>query len=161
MSVDARTRLADQQAALISALVSEGVAPDGFDAEHLQVATESLFRKRCRGVACTWPTLARALGDEFREQFAAYAEATPLPSHGGPLADGRGFAEWLRERGRFSEDAQLQTLAVDLRFARLRTGLHPRRMASIKLAWLARPRRLVIALRWPRLGERWFTIRLL
>lgn len=161
MSEAARTRLANQQAALVSALVSDGVVPEGFDAEQLQVATESLLRKRCRSVTRAWPALARNLGSEFRDQFAAYAEATPLPSHGGPLADGRGFADWLRERGQCSEAAQLQTQAVDLRFARSRAGLHPRRMPTLKLAWLTRPRRLVIALRWPGLGERWFTIRLL
>lgn len=158
MSVAARTRLAIQQAALVSALVSDGVIPAGFDAANLLVTTESLSRKRCRGVARAWPSLARELGGEFHEQFAAYAATTPLPSHGGPLADGRGFADWLSERGRLSDAAQLQSLAVDLQFERSRADLLPRRMPTLKLAWLTRPRRLVIALRWPRIGERWFTI---
>ncbi len=160
MSAAARSRLATQQAAVVSALVSDGAIPVGFDAEHLHVATESLLRKRCRSVARAWPTLARHLGLEFPEQFAAYAETTPQPRHGGPLADGRGFANWTRQRGWLSEAVRLQTLAVDVRFVRSRDGLHPRRWATIKFAWLTQPRRLVIALRWPRIGERWFTVRL-
>ena len=160
MSVAARTQLAAQQAAVVTALVSNGIVPDGFDAQRLHVAAESLLRKRCRAAAQAWPSLARDLGSGFRERFANFAATTPLPSLGGPLADGREFADWLGKQGPLSEAAELQRLAVDLRFARTAAGLKPRRTATIQLAWLSQPRRVVIALRWPRFGERWFTIRL-
>ena len=159
MSAGMQTCLAIQQAALVSALMRGGVAPTGFEASRLQVAAESLSRKRCRAAARAWPALARALGEEFRGRFAAYADTTPLPPHGGSLADGRGFADWLNDRGQLPEDALLQILAVDLRFKRNRTGLFPRKLLTIRAAWLTDPRRLVVAIRWPCLGERWLSLR--
>lgn len=159
MSAEMQTRLATQQAALVSALIRGGVAPAGFEASGLKVAAESLSRKRCRSAARAWPALAHALGEDFRGRFAAYANTIPLPPHGGPLADGRGFADWLNDRGQLPEDARLQILAVDLRFKRNTTGLFPRKVLTIRAAWLTDPRRLVVAIRWPWLGERWLSLR--
>ena len=58
-------------------------------------------------------------------------------------------------------------MAVDLRhaprpdgLAPRPDGLAPRRWPSLAVALLYRPRRLVLAARLPRLGERWLAIRL-
>ena len=159
MSAEMQTRLATQQAALVSALMRHGAVPAGFEPLRLEVAAESLARKRCRSAARAWPVLDRALGEEFNGRFAAYADTTPLPPHGGSLADGRGFADWLNDRGQLPEDARLHILAVDLRFKRNKTSLIPRRIPTIKAMWLTGPRRLVVAIHWSWLGERWLSLR--
>lgn len=158
MLAETRSRLATQQAELVSALMANGTIPCGFDAARLQVAAESLRRKRCRAVARAWPAVARSLGEEYRELFAAYADTKPLPQRAGPLADGRGFAHWLSGRGLLPEAARVQALAVDLEFASTEAGLVPRRGVTIKAAWLRQPRRLVLAVRLPWLGERWLVV---
>jgi hypothetical protein len=62
--------------------------------------------------------LARAMGDAFAVGFANYARANPLPSEGGPLADGRAFAGWLERAGLLSDEARLEAFAFDARAIR-------------------------------------------
>jgi hypothetical protein len=158
LSREARTRLAAQQAALVSALLAGGERPAGFDAESLRVAADSLARKRSRAVARAWPGLTRTLGPDFDKHFAAYAEGSALPRAGGPLADGRAFARWLKARRELPDAGRLQALAVDLHFITTAHGLEPRTGPAMKVAVLNRPRRLVMALRLPWFGERWWEI---
>ena len=160
LSVEARSSLHSQQAVLVSALVSQGELPAGFDKKRLHAAAASLARKRAWAVARTWPGLTQGLGPRFGELFAAYAEDMPLPSQGGPLADGRAFARWLKVGGELPEAGFLQSLAVDLRYARKSDGLVIRKWPTCKTAWLPLSRRLVMAARLPWLGERWLSIRL-
>jgi hypothetical protein len=158
LTAEARARLAAQQAALVTALMARGEPPAGFDAARLRAAAASLARKRARAAARAWPGLAQALGPRFGGLFAAYAEAVTLPHQGGPLADGRAFAGWLAARGELPEAARLQAMAVDLHYAATRTGLVPRRRPTVRVAWLRRSRRLIVAVRLPWLGERWLSI---
>ena len=155
MSADARLNLTRQQIALVQALVRDAPAPSGFDDRHVRAATESLLRKRTRAVRRAWPRLVNALGDQFDPMFAAFARSTPV-SCGGPLADGRTFAASLAGNAELSDEARLEILAFDLRYKVTRAGLAPRRGLGLIATSLDAPRRLVIGVRIPLLGERWF-----
>jgi len=158
MSAEARKKLAALQGALVAALLERRRPPDGFDTRRLEAAALSLAKKRLRSVARAWPSLAEGLGVAFAERFATFAAVTPMPRHGGPLADGRSFARWLATRGELPEQARNQALAVDVRFKTRADGLAPRRGPCVRLALLKQPRRLWIALRLPWLGVWWFAI---
>jgi hypothetical protein len=158
MPAEAQARLADQQAQLVSALQGAGAAPAGFDERSLYATAASLAAKRRRSVARAWPALSEALGDRFDERFQSFAAISPLPSAGGPLADGRAFARWLAAAGELPDAGRLQALHVDLHFAQTAHGLRLRRGPALKAALLSNPRRLLIALRLPWLGERWLCL---
>jgi hypothetical protein len=158
LSSDARARLGAQQETLVTALMSQGELPAGFDAVRLRAAALSLGRKRARVVARAWPALAQVLGRRFDSLFAAYAEAVPVPCEHGPLADGRAFARWLSAQGELPEAGRLQALAVDLRYTSHPEGLVPRRWPTWGIAWLHSSRRLVVAGWLPWLGECWLSL---
>jgi hypothetical protein len=159
-AADRRTKLGELQAKLVQALTEQGAAPAGFDAARLQAAAAALARKRARSAARAWPALARALGPAFEGRFAAFAARTPLPRAGGPLADGRAFARALAAAGSLPEEGRREALAVDLRYAACASGLRPRRGPAVVAAFLRASRRLVVAVRLPWLGERWFEVAL-
>jgi hypothetical protein len=159
LSIEARARLAAQQAELVRALAGQATAPVGFDADRVRAASAALAAKRRSSVARAWPALPSALGERFRERFDEYAEITPLPRHGGPLADGLAFLRWLATIGDDPEECKLSSLAVALRYKTTTDGLVPRRGPTLKIAMLTVPRRrLVIALRLPWLGEWWLPL---
>lgn len=158
MPAEVREKLGTQQAMLVAALTGEGTAPEGFDPLRFQAARGALTRKRTGAVAKSWPSLARALGENFAPRFATFAERTPPPEFGGALADGRKFARWLAARGELPEGGRVEVLITDLRYALHRNGLIPRRWPTFKWARLAQPRRLLLAFRVPWLGERLFRI---
>ncbi|WP_061298475.1 hypothetical protein [Herbidospora cretacea] len=95
---DPRAQLADQQRALLAALVAGAAPPHGFDAERLRIQASSLIAKRRGLVAALRPDVVRALGQAFGREFHAYASGRPKPQ-GGSRADAAAFAEWLGERG--------------------------------------------------------------
>jgi hypothetical protein len=94
-----RRRLADQQAALLAALVAGGPLPGDFDPAAAAATSEALIHKRAAAVAKAEPALARALGPEFHARFARYAASRPLPRRGGARADARAFAKTVDRRG--------------------------------------------------------------
>lgn len=153
-----RARLAAAQAELVAALVAQGPPPPGFDAERLRVAAGALAQKRQRELAQAWPRLVQGLGASWPSSFATFAAAVPLPREGGPLADGRAFAAWLEKKESLPEGGRLEALATDLRYRRCADGLLPRRGPAVRVAWLGRSKKLVLALRWPGLGERWLRL---
>ena len=159
MPDEGRRELAARQAALVAALAGRAAPPLGFDADRLRATAVSLANKRRRAVARAWPGLTDALGDRFAERFDAYAKSAPLPSDGGPLADGRAFLRWLTAAGEPVLACEMQQFAVDLRFRWTNGGLTPRRGLAVKFARLGKPRRTIIAVRLPWLGEHWFRIR--
>jgi hypothetical protein len=142
------------QAELIRALAAQSAAPEGFDAARFRVAARALVSKRSRAAARAWPGLAGVLGEQWREQFRAFAEEYPLPRDGGPLADGYAFARFLHRAGKLPDEGRLEALAVELRYRRCAGGLRPRRGIAVRVCLLGRPRRLILALRLPFLGER-------
>lgn len=160
---DARARLAARQAELVAALVDGAPAPEGFDEARLRHVAESLASKRSRSAARAWPRLAEELGERWRELFARHVEPTPACAEYAPLADGLALARALDATGELPRGARLETMAVELRY-RTRTdgrGLARRRSPSIRAARLptdaeGRGTRLVVAVRVPPFGERWF-----
>jgi hypothetical protein len=143
----------EQQRELVAALTTGAAAPAGFDASRLSATAASLARKRRRSVARAWPSLARALGQQFVPLFAEYAASHNLPALNGPLADGFQFAEFLQKTGRLPAAAKHDLLAVKLRFAPCEQGLVPRRY-SLVAGWLP-GRGPVLGVRMPQRPERW------
>jgi len=90
------TSLAEQQAALVRALVAGAPAPDGFDPHALELASRALLRKRAQEVARRYPLLRAGCGDRFQDLFCAWATNRPKTS---TYDDARGFAAHLEATG--------------------------------------------------------------
>jgi hypothetical protein len=97
--------------------------------------------------------LAAELGDDFTGRFFAFAAGRPPPARGGALADGLAFARALARQGRLPGDAPVEALAAAAHLSR-----RPARLAA---ALAGPPRRLVIVIRAPGLGDRWLSLPLL
>jgi hypothetical protein len=145
-----RARLAAEQAALVQALVGGGPVPGGFDPERVRATSAALGRKRAREVARAWPVLAAELGEDFGGRFLAYAARRPPPPRGGALADGPAFARSLGRAGRLPANARAEAM-----LAAAHLSPRPARLAA---ALAGPPRRLVVTVRLPGLGERWLSI---
>jgi hypothetical protein len=86
--------LAEQQRAVVRALVAGGPLPPGFDARRLELTRLSLLRKRARGVAAHWPALG-AIPD-FQRRFLEWAGNRPPESgHAEGLAFGHSLGRDL------------------------------------------------------------------
>jgi hypothetical protein len=133
---DIRARAAEQQAALVQAVVGRGVAPVGFDEQGIEVMARSLRHKRLRTVARAWPALEQALGqDEYRGLFLDYARQRPLPASAMPGDDAIQFLRWLRDSGPVPDAVRLLIpQRWPLRVIRLRESR--RVVISIRLPWL-------------------------
>jgi hypothetical protein len=142
-----RERLAAEQAALVRALVDGGPVPDGFDPDRVRATSTAPARKRAREVARAWPVLAAELGEDFTGRFLAFAAGRPPPGRGGALADGLAFARAL---ARLSGDARVEALAAAAHLAR-----SPARLAA---TLAGPPRRLVMVICAPGLGDRWLSL---
>jgi hypothetical protein len=145
-----RARLAAEQAALVRALVGGGPVPGGFDPERVRATSVALGRKRAREVARAWPVLAAELGEDFGGRFLAFAARRPPPRRGGALADGLAFARGLARAGRLPANARAEAMV-----AAAHLSTRPARLAA---ALAGPPRRLVVTVRAPGLGERWWSI---
>jgi hypothetical protein len=141
-----RERLAAVQAALVRALVGGGPLPGGFDPDRVRATAAALARKRAREVARAWPVLAAELGQAFTGEFLADAARRPPPARGGALADGLAFADALARRGRLPGNARVERL-----LARSHLSPAPARLAA---TLAGPPRRLVVVVRAPGLGDR-------
>ena len=153
MSADApvnRDRLAAGQAALVRALVGGGPVPGGFDPERVRATADALACKRAREAARAWPVLAAELGGDFTGRFLAFAARNPPPARGGALADGLAFARALAHEGVLPANARPEAM---LAAAHLST--RPARLAA---AVAGPPRRLVVTVRLPGLGDRWLSL---
>ena len=153
-----REQLAMQQSNLVRALTGQGLHPAGFETARLQAAARSLLRKRMQSVAIAWPRLAKAMGEPLREKFAAYAATTPLPGHGGALADGRAFVRFLNAARELPDEGRLEAMAIDLRFVKRRGALVPRSGPAMRVALLPRRGKIVLAARIPWIGEKWLQL---
>jgi hypothetical protein len=144
---EGRARLAGQQAALVQALVGGGPVPGGFDPGRVAATSVALARKRASEVAKAWPVLAADLGQGFTGRFLADAAGRPPPARGGALADGLAFARALGREGRLSPNARVEAM-----LAAARLSACPVRLAA---TLAGPPRRLVVTVRAPGLGEHW------
>jgi hypothetical protein len=145
-----RERLAAGQAALVRALVGGGPVPGGFDPDRVRATSTALARKRAREVARAWPVLAAELGEEFTGRFLAFAAGRPPPARGGALADGLALARALAGQGRLPGNARVEAL-----LAAAHLSPSPARLAA---TLAGPPRRLVVTVRLPRLGDRWLSL---
>jgi hypothetical protein len=145
-----RARLAAEQAALVRALVDGGPVPGGFDPGRVAATSAALARKRAREVARAWPVLAADLGERFTGRFLADAAGRPPPARGGALADGLAFAHALAREGGLSPNARVEAMLAA-------ASLSDRR-ARLAATLAGPPRRLVVTVRAPGLGERWLSV---
>lgn len=146
-----RDRLAAQQAAFLDSLQRRGPSPPGFDDDDLAAAGASLLRKRLGAVSRDWPALAYAVGEALPEAFAQYAQSTPPPVAGEGVADGLGFALSL-DPGTLTDDALVELLHADARFAVRRGQVIPRRGPFAGAVRLRHPARVLVVVRLPGLG---------
>lgn len=151
--------LSAQQKALIASLTGHGPMPAAFEPSRLHAAAIALSNKRTRALARAWPRLAAALGADFNERFAAYAATAALPSRGGPLADGRAFAQTL-DLAHAPESVRVDILAIDLRYKMTPLGLVLRRWPAMKMLWLFDSHKLIVAIAVRGLGDHWFRVSL-
>jgi hypothetical protein len=142
----ARERLAADQAALVRALVGGGPVPGGFDPDRVRATSAALARKRAREVTRAWPGLAAELGETFTGRFLAFAAGRPPPARGGALADGLAFARALAGQGGLPGNARVEALLAATHLSR-----SPARLAA---TLAGPPRRLVVTVRLPGLGDR-------
>jgi hypothetical protein len=149
---DSRARLAAEQRAFLSALVQNADPPAGVDETNAAAAAQSLYLKRRNGVAQAWPALAKMAGHEFETLFREFANTTLLPAEGGPLADGRAFADFLARSKPPTDDVIREMLQTDLRFVRSARGLNHRRWPTFQIVYLPQSRRVLVGVYMPRLG---------
>ena len=106
--------LADRQAQLAVALVTQADPPPGFDQVRLSRASVALADKRAAAAAKLLPALWRSLGTEAGRAFRAFVTAHPFP--GDHAADALAFG--ARVRTRQSPAAAVQELLA----LRVRSG---------------------------------------
>jgi hypothetical protein len=157
MDADARKKLATAQLELVRALVGQEDVPVEFDRSRIEATARALLSKRARALACRWPRLTGALGHSFDDLFRAYARAAPIPRAGGSLADGRLFARELERAGKLPDEGKLEALAFDVRCKMQHDKIVSRKI-GLETALLKNPRRLIVALRLPLIGERWLNL---
>ena len=116
----------------------------------MAATSAALAGKRAREVARAWPVLAADLGEGFTGRFLADAARRPPPARGGALADGLAFARALARQGRLSPNARVEAMLAAARLSG--------RRARLAATLAGPPRRLVVTVRAPGLGERWLSI---
>jgi hypothetical protein len=104
--------LAERQAALVAALVTDAPVPPGFDADRLAATRRALLRKRASLAAREWPLLAASWGAAWPRVFAEHrAGHEPV----GALRDGWDVARALRERGTLAAGPAAELAAREAR----------------------------------------------
>ncbi|MFF0709770.1 MULTISPECIES: hypothetical protein [Gordonia] len=94
-----RPTLAERQSALVSALVSGGPPPPGFDVDRLKATENALLRKRCGEAARRLPQVRAQLGTRFDDAFVAWARGR---APAGSSYDAQGFIAHLIDTGLWS-----------------------------------------------------------
>ncbi|MTE14717.1 hypothetical protein [Nocardia aurantiaca] len=69
--------LAEQQAAVVRALVAGAQPPPGFDADDLAATARGLLHKRADEVKRRFPRLAHAAGPDFSARYMEWARTRP------------------------------------------------------------------------------------
>lgn len=89
-SVRSSATLAEQQAAIVRALVAGAEPPPGFDADDLAATAHGLLHKRVDEVARRFPALAIAAGPDFHGRYLEWARTRPKTT---TAEDAAAFAE--------------------------------------------------------------------
>ncbi|WP_327142788.1 hypothetical protein [Nocardia sp. NBC_01327] len=84
--------LAEQQAAVVRALVAGAAVPPGFDAADFSATAHALLHKRAGEVAHRFPLLAHACGPDFSARFLEWARTRPKTT---TAQDAAAFADHL------------------------------------------------------------------
>jgi hypothetical protein len=143
---------------MVRSLVAQGPVPADFDETRLRTMARTLVNKRRTSLARIWPSLVKAVGDSYTESFTKYAQSHSMPVCATPRGDGRAYLSWLATQHPLSDTLFLEAMAFDLRFLSTPQGLRPRSRFRVRMARLPQSRKLVIALRLPWLGERWWGV---
>lgn len=146
----ARRRLAHAQNELLSALITGGPPPDGFDPERLRVQRRALLVKRANVLTKVAPEPAEILAGDFRDLFFAYARTRPMTD--GYHRDATDFVRHLLDTGQ-PPDAERRELLTAWwvertapppapgRLGRLRAALRTSRaVRSLRIATSAAPK---------------------
>ncbi|GAB3212085.1 hypothetical protein [Nocardia tengchongensis] len=89
-SVRSTVTLAEQQAAIVRALVAGAEPPTGFDAGDLAATAHGLLHKRVDEVARRFPGLVLAAGPDFHGRYLEWARTRPKTT---TAEDAAAFAE--------------------------------------------------------------------
>lgn len=135
--------LAEQQAALVAALVLGAAAPAGLDPARVEATRRQLLDKRSRVVAGCWPELAAAVGPAWRSLFGAWAQGQ---APAGPRLEGYRFAVRLAHRPAADDrpETSAAVAAVLLDWRETAAGLrrrHGLRVVRVHGRWWARATR--------------------
>lgn len=124
----------------------------------IALARAGIVRKRSRQVAKAFPALARDLGPDYEDAFAAFAGANP-PHSGGSLSDGLAFGIIVaRERG-LSDDAKLERMVAIAGVTTRGGRLTRRRMPHIGATVTRSSPGIVIVASGPGVGTRVLSLR--
>jgi hypothetical protein len=134
-----RGDLARRQAELVRALVAGTPTPEGFREPDVSATRTALLRKRAGEVARTWPALAAAVGRDWPQVFAGWADGRQPQ---GSLRDGWDYARAYPPAGAAALELAIReaTWAYDGSSApRPRRGLTIRRVGRVLiLRWRGR-----------------------
>jgi hypothetical protein len=121
--------LAERQAALVAALVSDGAPPAGFDPVRVKATAVALLRKRAGEVGDRWPTLRAQWGPQWTHSFGEWARGRPPQ---GSLRDGWDFA--LAHRSALSAAAVADLAGVEATYVYDSVSApRPRRLPAVRL----------------------------
>jgi hypothetical protein len=98
-----RERLAEAQAELLRALLTDAAPPAGFDPERLRVEANALRSKRRGVVAMLQPEACAELDDRFIPLFNEYARSHPKSTGTRAREDARNFVEWSYAQGHLTK----------------------------------------------------------
>lgn len=98
-----RDRLAEAQAELLRALLTDGSPPAGFDPERLRVEANALRAKRRGVVAMLQPDACAELADKFVPLFNEFARTHPKSTGTRAREDARDFVAWAQEHGHLTK----------------------------------------------------------
>ncbi len=143
-----------EQAAFVRSLIRGDEFPAGVDENKAAAASRSLWRKRMRAVAASWPALAVSLGGAYAARFEAYARAVAPPAVGHGYTDGLRFARAL-ERDELTDDVRVELLLARAEIVTRGAGtFRDRRGLFAGVLSLREPRRILVVWRAPVVGRR-------
>lgn len=94
-----RKELASEQKKLLEALLAGAKAPDGFNQNDIETASDALLRKRIRTMQRAHPQLQKILDNTSnRAILNSFIKANPSCHPDGPRKDGKAFLFYLRIR---------------------------------------------------------------
>jgi hypothetical protein len=135
------------EAELVASLTSVGPPPKGMSVRHVAAARRGLALKRVRVVARAWPSLRRALGDDFERVALEVLAALPMASRFHSVSDGQAIAEYCRYTGSINDGVRIGLLDVAVTWTSKGDGPCRRKLPWLAVARLPDSRRIAVAVR--------------